>query len=48
MGIFEIIGELINPGPIGEMDFKDKEYEVRQKFIPIRFVISLIIIILEI
>jgi hypothetical protein len=44
MGIFEIIGELISPGPIGKMDFKDKDYEVRQKFIPIRFVISLIII----
>ena len=44
MGIFEIIGELISPGPIGGMDFKDNSYEVRQKCIPIRFVISLIII----
>jgi hypothetical protein len=44
MGIFEIIGELISPGPIGKMDFNDKNYEIRQKFIPIRFVISLIII----
>ncbi len=44
MGILEIIGELINPGPIGTMDFKDKKSEIRQKFIPVRFVISLIII----
>ncbi len=44
MGIFEIIGELISPGSIGKMDFNDKEYEIRQKFIPIRFIISLIII----
>lgn len=44
MGIFEIIGELISPGPIGKMDFRDKDFEVRQKLIPIRFFISLIII----
>ncbi len=44
MGIFEIIGELINPGSIGKMDFIDNEHKVRQKFIPIRFTISLIII----
>lgn len=44
MGIFEIIGEIINPGPTGDLDFKDKDYDIRQKFIPVRFVISLIII----
>lgn len=44
MGIFEIIGELISPGPVGKMDFKDREYEIRQKLIPVRFIISLIII----
>ena len=44
MGIFEIIGELISPGPIGEMDFNDKASEVQQKFIPIRFAISLLLI----
>ena len=35
---------MIHPGPIGGIDFKDKKSEVRQKFIPIRFIISLIII----
>lgn len=44
MGIFEIIGELINPGPIGKMDFNEKGCEIRQRFILIRFIISLIII----
>lgn len=44
MGILEIIGELIYPGPIGGIDFKDKKSEAQQKFIPIRFVISLTII----
>ena len=44
MGIFEIIGELISPGQVGKMDFKDRKYEIRQKLIPVRFIISLIII----
>ncbi len=44
MGILEIIGELINPGPVGEVDFNDKKYEVQQNLIPVRFVISVIII----
>ena len=44
MGIFEIIGELIHPGPVGKIDFNDKEHKVRQKFIPLRFAISMIII----
>lgn len=44
MGIFEIIGELINLGPVGKVDLSDSDYHIRQKLIPIRFVISLIII----
>ncbi len=44
MGIFEIIGELINPGSIGKLGFNDNENHVRQKFIPIRFIISMVII----
>lgn len=44
MGIFEIIGELVNPGPAGRMDFNAREYKLRQKFIPVRLVLSLIII----
>lgn len=44
MGIFEIIGELINPGPVGKVDLSDNDYNIRQKLIPIRFVVSLIII----
>jgi hypothetical protein len=44
MGLFEIIGELISPGPIGSMDFNDNRDDERQKFIPFRFVISLLMI----
>lgn len=44
MGIFEIIGELTNPGPVGKVDLNDNDYNIRQKLIPIRFIISLIII----
>lgn len=44
MGILEIIGELINPGPVGKVDLNDNDYDIRQKLIPIRFIISLIII----
>jgi len=44
MGIFEIIGELVNPGPVGKMDFNDRDYELSQKFIPARFIIALILI----
>ncbi len=44
MGIFEIIGELINPGPVGKVGLSDNDCNVRQKLIPVRFVVSLIII----
>ena len=44
MWIFEIIGELINPSPVGKVDLNDDDYNIRQKLIPIRFIISLIII----
>lgn len=44
MGILEIIGELFNPGPIGKIDFNDNKYELRKRFIPLRFVISMLLI----
>jgi len=44
MGIFEIIGELINPGPVGKVYLNDDDYNIRQKLIPLRFIVSLIII----
>jgi hypothetical protein len=44
MGIFEIIGELTNPGPVGKVDLNDNDYNIRQKLITIRFIVSLIII----
>ena len=44
MWIFEIIGELINPSPVGKVELNDDDYDIRQKLIPIRFIISLIII----
>lgn len=44
MGIFEIIGEFINPGPVGKVYLNDDDYNIRQKLIPIRFIVSLIII----
>jgi len=44
MGIFEVIGEFINPGPVGKVDINDNDYNIRQKLIPIRFIFSLIII----
>jgi hypothetical protein len=44
MGIFENRDELFTPGPTGTIDFDDKEHEVRQKYIPVRFAIALIII----
>lgn len=44
MGIFEIIGELINPGPVGKVGLSDNDCNVRQKLIPVRFVVSLIIV----
>jgi len=44
MGIFEIIGELIDPGPIGKVNLKDNDSHIREKLISIRFIISLIII----
>ena len=46
MGILEIIGELIKPGPTGRMDFGDRVFNEKLKYIPIRFAISLIIILL--
>lgn len=45
MSLFELIGELINPGPIGEIDFRDTGKTDHEKFIPVRFVISLIMLI---
>ena len=44
MGIFEIIGELFNPGQIGEIDFSDNRKIYGKKFINIRVAISLIIL----
>lgn len=44
MGIFEIMGEFINPGPVGKVYLNDDDYNIRQKLIPIRFIVSLIII----
>ena len=44
MGIFEIIGELINPGAIGTIDVENKPDNSKQKFIIARFVVSLILI----
>jgi hypothetical protein len=44
MGIFEIIGEFINPGTVGKVYLNDDDYNIRQKLIPIRFIVSLIII----
>lgn len=35
---------MINPGPVGKVDLNDNDYNIRQKLIPIRFVVSLIII----
>lgn len=46
MSLFEIIGELITPGPIGGLDFGDHVSNDKLKYIPIRFAISLIIICL--
>ena len=47
MGIFEFIGELISPGPVGSIEVKNEDNgnDIRQKFIPIRFAISLIMIV---
>jgi hypothetical protein len=44
MGLFEIIGERRNPGPIGKIDFSDKYNSIQKKHITIRFIFSLIII----
>lgn len=44
MGFIEIIGEFFNPGPVGEVDFKDNETEVSRDFITLRFILSVIII----
>jgi hypothetical protein len=44
MGLFEILGELFNPSPVGKIYFNDKDYHLRKKLIPIRFIISLMII----
>ncbi len=44
MGIFENRDELFTPGPTGTIDFDDKEHEVLQKYISVRFAISLILI----
>jgi len=44
MSIFEIMGELINPGSMGKMDFKYNDQNIHQKFIPTRFAISMMII----
>ncbi len=44
MGIFKNMDELFTPGPTGTIDFDDKDPEVRQKYIPVRFAIALIII----
>ena len=44
MSIFEIIGELVNPGPVGSIDFKDERKDPRKKFITVRFVISMLIL----
>jgi len=46
MSLFELIGELINPGPTGKIDLRDTNQTHREKLIPIRFVISLIILVL--
>ncbi|MCK3685604.1 hypothetical protein [Maribellus sp. YY47] len=44
MSVFEIIGELINPGQVGEIDLNDNGKNYHKKFINIRFAISLIIL----
>lgn len=44
MGLFELLGELFNPDPVGKISFNDKDSNLRKKLIPIRFIISLMII----
>jgi hypothetical protein len=44
MSVFEIIGEILNPGGVGEVRFDGKGKHIEEKFIIIRFVISLLII----
>ena len=44
MSIFELFGEIFNPGPMGGFDFKDNRRTQRNKFITIRFVIALILL----
>lgn len=44
MGIFQNMDDLFTPGPTGTIDFEDKAYKVRQKYIPVRFAIALLII----
>ncbi|MHA7109879.1 hypothetical protein ACRTDU_07115 [Sunxiuqinia elliptica] len=44
MSIFELIGELFNPGQVGEIDFNDRRETYHRKFIIIRLVISLLLL----
>lgn len=44
MGIFEIIGEIFNPGPVGEIDFKEDEIKETRNFITLRFLIALMLL----
>ena len=44
MSLFEIIGELINPGPVGKVEFKDTRQAPRKKFVPLRFALSMVLL----
>lgn len=45
MGIFELLGELINPGPVGNIDFQDEDHKLRKKLVVIRFVLAVLILL---